>query len=111
ALEDAGFTVTTSQAHSGSVPEGSVISQSPASGTGYRGDTVDLVVSQGPEMVTVPDVFRMPEADARAELEATGFAVAVEHDRGEPVFGLVYQQSADAGSELAKGSTVTITVF
>ena len=111
ALEEAGFTVTTSSAHSASVPEGSVISQSPGSGTGHRGDTVELVTSLGPEMVTVPDVFRMPEDEARSELESAGFSVTVEHDRGEPVFGLVYEQSAEAGSELAKGSTVTLTVF
>ncbi|MFC7374310.1 MULTISPECIES: PASTA domain-containing protein [unclassified Brachybacterium] len=111
ALESAGFTVTSSSAHHSSVPAGAVISQSPASGTGYRGDTVELVTSLGPEMVVVPDVFRKPEADAKAALEAAGFAVTVEHDRGEPVFGLVYEQSAAAGSELEKGSTVTITVF
>lgn len=110
-LEGAGFAVTAEQAHSASVPAGSVISQSPASGTGHRGDTVHLVTSLGPEMVTVPDVFQLPEADARAQLESAGFAVTVEHERGEPVFGLVYQQSAEAGSELAKGSTVTLTVF
>src|SRR5699024_4602606 len=51
------------------------------------------------------------EDEARSELESAGFSVTVEHDRGEPVFGLVYEQSAEAGSELAKGSTVTLTVF
>ncbi|WP_193106414.1 Stk1 family PASTA domain-containing Ser/Thr kinase [Brachybacterium sp. FME24] len=111
ALEAAGFTVTDSSAHSGSVPAGAVISQSPASGTGHRGDSVALVTSLGPEMVKVPDVFQTPEAEAKATLEAAGFAVTVQHDRGEPVFGLVYEQSAAAGSELEKGSTVTITVF
>lgn len=111
ALEDAGFTVTTSQTHSGSVPEGSVVSQSPESGSAHRGDAVELVTSLGPEMITVPDVFRLSEDEARSELESAGFEVTVEHDRGEPVFGLVYEQSATAGSELAKGSTVTITVF
>src|SRR5699024_9473824 len=111
ALEEAGFTVTTSSAHSASVPEGSVISQSPGSGTGHRGDTAELVTSLGPEIVTAPDVFRMPAAEARAELESAGVSVTVEHDRGEPVYGLVYAQSAAAGSELAKGSTVTLTVF
>nr|WP_245354513.1 Stk1 family PASTA domain-containing Ser/Thr kinase [Brachybacterium sacelli] len=111
ALESAGFTVDASSSHSPSVPAGSVISQSPASGTGHRGDTVTLVTSLGPEMVTVPDVFRRPEAEARKTLEGAGFEVTVEHDRGEPVFGLVYEQSAAAGSELAKGSAITITVF
>ncbi|WP_114856339.1 Stk1 family PASTA domain-containing Ser/Thr kinase [Brachybacterium sp. YJGR34] len=110
-LESAGFTVTASQAHSGSVPRGAVISQDPASGTGHRGDTVHLVTSLGPEMVSVPDVFQQPEAEAKAALEAAGFTVEVVHDKGEPVFGLVYEQSAAAGGELEKGSTVTIKVF
>jgi eukaryotic-like serine/threonine-protein kinase len=111
ALESAGFAVTSSEAHSGSVPRGAVISQSPASGTLFRGDTVHLVTSLGPEMVAVPDVFRQPEAEARSTLEAAGFAVDVVHDKGDPVFGLVYEQSAAAGGELAKGSTITLKVF
>lgn len=111
ALEGAGFTVTTSSAHSSSVPKGSVVSQSPASGTLHRGDTVNLVISQGPEMVTVPDVFKKSEADARSALDAAGLKVSVEHPKGDPAFGLVYQQSATAGDQVAKGSTVTISVF
>ncbi|WP_394214735.1 Stk1 family PASTA domain-containing Ser/Thr kinase [Brachybacterium vulturis] len=111
ALEDAGFEVTSGQAHSGSVPRGAVISQSPASGTLFRGETVHIVTSLGPEMVTVPDVFRTPEAEAKAALAEAGFAVEVVHDKGEPVFGLVYEQSAAAGAELEKGSTITLKVF
>ncbi|APX31627.1 serine/threonine protein kinase [Brachybacterium sp. P6-10-X1] len=111
ALESAGFAVAASSAHSANVPAGAVISQSPSSGTGHRGDTVTLVTSLGPEMVTVPDVFRQSEAEAKKTLEAAGFDVTVRHDRGEPVFGLVYEQSAAAGTEVAKGSAITITVF
>lgn len=70
-----------------------------------------IVTSLGPEMVTVPDVFRAPEAEAKAALEGAGFAVEVVHDKGEPAFGLVYEQSAAAGSELEKGSTITLKVF
>ena len=110
-LEAAGFRVTSAEAHSPSVPKGSVISQSPASGTLHRGDTVHIVTSLGPEMVTVPDVFRKPEAEARSALEAAGFTVEVVHDKGEPVFGQVYEQTAAAGSQQAKGSTITIKVF
>jgi beta-lactam-binding protein with PASTA domain/predicted Ser/Thr protein kinase len=110
-LEAAGFRVTSEKAHSASVPSGSVISQSPSSGSLFRGDTVHIVTSLGPEMVKVPDVFRKPEDEARAALEKAGFSVEVVHDKGEPVFGQVYEQSAEAGGELAKGSTVTIKVF
>src|SRR5699024_4323618 len=85
ALEEAGFTVTAAQAHSGSVPRGAVISQSPASGSLFRGDTVHIVTSLGPEMVTVPDVFRTPEAEARAAREDAGLAVTGATDRGGPL--------------------------
>ncbi|MGY5764370.1 PASTA domain-containing protein [Brachybacterium sp. DNPG3] len=110
-LEGRGFVVTSTSQYSGSVPAGAVISQSPASGTAYRGDTVSVVTSLGPEMVTVPDVFKKTEADAVAALQAAGFSVTVEYENDDPVFDLVYQQSAEAGSELAKGSTITITIF
>ncbi|HEX8781393.1 MAG TPA: Stk1 family PASTA domain-containing Ser/Thr kinase, partial [Nocardioides sp.] len=42
--------------YSDTVSQGDVISQSPADGTLYRGDSVELVVSQGPELVEVPRV-------------------------------------------------------
>jgi beta-lactam-binding protein with PASTA domain len=111
ALEDAGFSVTTSTAHSGSVPKGSVVSQSPAGGSARPGSSVELVISSGPEMVAVPDVFKKSEHDAKAALKKAGFSVDVTYDRGKPVLGTVYAQSSPAGAKAAKGSTVTITVF
>ena len=62
-------------------------------------------------MVKVPDVFRAPEDEAKATLESAGFSVEVVHDKGEPMFDLVYEQSATAGEELEKGSTITLKVF
>jgi beta-lactam-binding protein with PASTA domain/serine/threonine protein kinase len=111
ALEKAGFSVTTSTAHSGSVPKGSVVSQSPDSGSVRPGAAVDLVISSGPEMVAVPDVFKKSEKQAKAALKKAGFSVEVTYDRGKPVLGTVYAQSTPAGKKAAKGSTVTITVF
>src|SRR5699024_11753982 len=64
----------------------------------------------GPETVEVPDVFRKPEAEAKSALEDAGFAVDIVHDKGDPVLGLVYEQSAAAGSEIEKGSTITLKV-
>ena len=46
----------TQQENDDTVPKGSVISQSPSSGTVFKGDKVTLVVSKGPELVKVPDV-------------------------------------------------------
>ncbi len=110
ALKQANLTVTTTEAFS-NAPKGTVASQSPVSGTLHRGDTVTLVVSKGPEMVAVPDVFKKSEADAKAELEKAGLKAEVVHDKGAPVFNQVYAQDTAAGTSVPKGSTVRIRVF
>ena len=52
------------------VPAGSIISQDPTAGTSVpQGSTVSVVVSLGPPLVEVPDVFDMPLEQAIAELE------------------------------------------
>ncbi len=55
-LTDRGFSVEVTEENSDTVPEGKVISQTPSSGTLFRGDTVKLVASKGPVMVEVPPV-------------------------------------------------------
>ena len=64
ALEKRGFEVDTTEVNSDTVPEGRVVTQSPDSGTGQRGDVISLVVSKGPVMVEVPEVVRMGVAEA-----------------------------------------------
>ena len=69
ALSQAGLTVdATQQQYSDTVPKGSVVSQDPSSGTLYKGDKVTLVVSKGPEYVTIPPLFGMKVADAEKAL-------------------------------------------
>jgi serine/threonine-protein kinase len=109
-LEDAGLQVDRSEEFSESVDEGLVIATKPKAGsTVFRGDTVQLVVSKGPPLVTVPRVVGMGEAQARAELEAAGFRVSVSKPLGTAIFG-VNSQNPRGGTEAPKGSTVTITV-
>ncbi len=110
ALEDRGLTVeTATPEYSTDVPDGSVAAQDPASGTLYRGDTVTLTPSKGPEMVTVPDVQSMQEEQARTTLERAGLAVEVRRILGG-FFGTVRSQDPQGGTDAPKGSTVTITV-
>ncbi|WP_030482327.1 Stk1 family PASTA domain-containing Ser/Thr kinase [Nocardioides aequoreus] len=109
ALGERGFEVDTSEEHSDSVAEGRVISQSPDSGTGVRGDTVELVVSLGPVMVDVPRVIGMGVDAAVAELEAAGFQV--ERQRSNVYIGVQYVVSqSPSGGSARKGSTVTIGI-
>ncbi|SER92094.1 serine/threonine protein kinase [Pedococcus cremeus] len=110
ALTDAGLQVdATKQEFSTDVPKGSVISQSPATGTLYRGDKVTLVVSKGPEMVKVPDVQGKQIDEAQKILEAAGFKVKVDSFMGG-IFGTVRSQDPGANADAPKGSTVTLVV-
>ncbi len=98
----------TAQQNSDTVAKGAVISQSPRDGTAFRGDTVTLVVSKGPVLVTVPNVVGQQLQQARAALQAAGFKVKVEKAFGG-FFGTVRFQDP-AGGEAPKGSTVTVTI-
>ena len=99
----------TKQDWSDTVPKGSVISQSPTSGTLFQGSLVTLVVSKGPVLVTVPNVVSQQEGPARSVLEGLGFKVKVERAFGG-FFRTVRLQSIAAGSQAPRGSTITLTV-
>ncbi|EFQ83405.1 PASTA domain protein [Aeromicrobium marinum DSM 15272] len=104
-LQDIGFEVGVERQFSDDVAEGVVISQSPASGTVLRGDTVTIVVSQGPELFEVPNVVGQRRNDAEAALEAAGFEVDVIGRGNFTVLG----QFPGAGSMQERGATVSIT--
>ncbi|MFT4286845.1 Stk1 family PASTA domain-containing Ser/Thr kinase [Nocardioides sp.] len=109
ALEKRKLNVETDHRYDDDVPEGMVISQSPDSGTTlYKGDTVSLMVSDGPELVTVPSVKAWGVEDATAKLKKLGFKVTTAN--GDFYLGLGYVSSTDpaAGTKIPKGSTVTL---
>ena len=91
------------------MPKGSVISQSPATGTVFQGDLVTLVVSKGPQLVAVPSVIGQQLSEARKTLADLGFNVQVDRAFGG-YFGTVRLQSIDAGTRAPKGTTITLTV-
>ncbi|HET6626883.1 MAG TPA: Stk1 family PASTA domain-containing Ser/Thr kinase [Nocardioidaceae bacterium] len=110
ALDKRGLEVQTSSQHDDEIPEGDVIAQTPSGGTLYRGDTVRLLVSEGPEMVQVPDVKGAGVDDARNRLEAAGFEVRTKHSQF--YVGLEYVVASDPkqGSMARKGSTITLSL-
>jgi beta-lactam-binding protein with PASTA domain/tRNA A-37 threonylcarbamoyl transferase component Bud32 len=99
----------TRQDFSDTVPNGSVISQSPATGTLFQGDQVTLVVSKGPQTVAVPEVIGKQEEEATSILKGLGFQVKIERAFGG-FFGTVRLQSIDPGTKAPKGATITLTV-
>lgn len=109
AIEDAGLKATRADdAYSTTVPKGSVISQSPSSGTLLPGETVTITVSKGPEMVAVPSVEGLSRSAATSKLQAAGFKVSVQTFLGGPLDEV--RASRPSGGTAPKGSTVTILV-
>ena len=111
-LEKQGFTVKTTEEYSDTVASGNVISQEPKSGsTGYKGDTITLVVSKGKEPITIADVVGKTEAEAKSTLEKQKFAVKSSSVYSDTVAqGKVISQSPKAGSTGYKDDTISITV-
>lgn len=101
-------------ASSDSVPQGNVLSQSPAAGEMIRRHhSVAVEISDGPELRPMPDVTGMTLEEATAELESAGLRVEVREvlDGFFGGRGRVLDQSPEPGTASAPGSTVTIDVL
>ena len=113
ALEDAGLKKgKVGKGYSDSVAKGNVISSSPIAGASgyYKGDSVDLTVSKGPEKVTIPDVTGKSQDEAKKILEEAGLKVEVNKRLGGP-FGTVRSTDPAPGSSVKPDSRVTINIF
>lgn len=116
-LEENKLSVTTSEENSDTVPAGQVISSSEDAGAQLHwGDSVHLVVSKGPEMITIPKVVGMNVDDAKKMLEGLGLEVKVSAPLGD-LLHTVRMQSPDAGKQVrargedGKATVVTLTVI
>ena len=107
-LKDAGFKVDTQKQPSSSVPEGRVISQSPANGKADKGSTVTIVVSSGAQSGSVPNVVGKDFETAQSTLENAGFQVNTVwvYDDNVATGNVVGQTPSSA----AAGATITIRV-
>jgi len=111
-LKDAGLVVgDPTQAYSDDVPADGVISVTPRSAAPVPyGDTVDVVVSQGPQPIPVPDESGKTVTQAIKDLKAAGFNVNVPGI--DPMFYSFYvvdKTSPAAGATAHKGDTITIS--
>ena len=97
------------------VAEGVIISQDPEAGRSLmivpEGIDVTLTVSTGVRQGTVPNVVNYTRQDAILELQSNGFLYEiVEAASDEVTAGYVISTDPAAGSSLAEGSTVIVTV-
>lgn len=108
-LESAGATVEVGEPeHSEDVAEGRVISQD-TEGEALRGDTVEIVISLGPELFEVPAVVGSTYAEASASLEDAGFRVERDDVLGG-YFNTVRAQDPAPGTMAPAGTVITLTV-
>ncbi|WP_114908196.1 Stk1 family PASTA domain-containing Ser/Thr kinase [Ornithinimicrobium murale] len=110
-LTEAGFEVVVNpdRVFSDSVEDGDVVSQTPANGTGFRGDTVTLTISKGPELIEVPSVIGKQWGEAEQTLKDAGFKVSRKDVLGG-YFGTVRTQSIDAGEMVEKDTEIVLEV-
>jgi serine/threonine-protein kinase len=96
--------------YSRSVLDGTVLRASERAGTLLRkGTKVDLVVSRGPQPLTIVNYEGTDADTAIRELKQNGFAVAVSTERSQTVArGLVIRQSPRGGTGI-RGDTINIT--
>lgn len=104
------WTITVVEEYSIDIEEGLVIRQQPAPGTPLNeGASITLVVSLGPQIVTVPDVRGVPAEQARASLEALGFNVSESEGTSPSLpYGTVIETIPDTSA--AVGSWIEIVV-
>ena len=110
-LKGLGFQTAVSKDNSSTIPAGHVISQDPSTGAGTRNQTINIVVSKGPIMVTVPAVRNMSRADATTALTQAGFKVNPVYlvDSGVAL-GLATGTVPAADTTAPLGSTVTLNL-
>jgi eukaryotic-like serine/threonine-protein kinase len=90
-----------------------VIRQAPSAGSELpRGSSVSIVVSQGEEKATVPNVIGKERAEAVEMLREAGLAPTVQEQETEvpQQVGRVTDQFPPPASEVEPGSTVTVVV-
>ena len=92
--------------------EGIVFAQNPIAGTQVpEGSSVDITVSQGPCMTTVPYTIGLTQGDAEMLINTNELTVAIVIECNNEVdAGIVFRQEPTAGTQVMTGTEVTIYV-
>lgn len=111
-LEDAGYAVSVSMEPSDTVEEGIVIAQDPDPGAEYEsGQTVTILVSEGPEAKEMPDVTGQDADEAQAQLEEDyGLDVTQADGACASPPGTVCDQDPAPGTPVEPGDSATLYV-
>lgn len=112
-LEDLGLIVNVEETYSSKVEAGYVIEQSVKENEEIdAGESITIKVSKGTEKVTVPNLTGKTESEAKTAIKDAGLklkTVVTTEDKTKED-GVVVKQSLEAGTEVEKNATITITV-
>lgn len=110
-VQDENLDVDSREVVSNEGRDGSVVRTEPPAGETVECQSlVTLVVSKGPNLVTLPNVVGQTEAEAESQLRDLGFIPDVETENSDAPEGEVIGQDPGPDSTLEKGTTVVITV-
>ncbi|HLT11395.1 MAG TPA: Stk1 family PASTA domain-containing Ser/Thr kinase [Micromonosporaceae bacterium] len=111
-LRAAGFEVAVSRKDDETKPRDYVLDQDPPGGQGLasaNGQTVTLVVANGPPGIPMPDMRNIGCADAENQLKAMGLSVVVHEEQPFAMhFGKVRDQQPQPGEQVPDGQQVQI---
>ncbi|HEY9059511.1 MAG TPA: Stk1 family PASTA domain-containing Ser/Thr kinase [Pseudobacteroides sp.] len=112
ALESEGITVVVERKNDKDAEKDTITSQKPKEGTKIKPDPYNPVtfsVSNGPEMVRIPDLSKKSSREAQKMLEDISLTARVEDEYSDVITnGLVIRTEPGVNEEISPGSTVTI---
>jgi len=99
--------------YSDTAPAGQIIQQEPSADTVLKaGETIQLVVSKGPQMAEMPNIIGFTQDSAVKELEARGLVAScfmVVND-GSYASGCVVRTSEEPGTKVEVGTVITVYI-
>lgn len=97
--------------HDPSIPALNIIAQTIPAGQMVRpGETIGVVISQGPNFVTVPQVEGLPITAAEPGLREMGLNISRKDVWSKEATGIILSQDPPTGSIVSEGSVVTLIV-
>ncbi len=97
--------------HDSSIPALNIIAQTiPAGELAGKGETIGVVISQGPNFITVPDIEGLPITTAEPGLREMGLTISQKGVWSKMAEGTILSQDPPAGSVVSEGRVVTLVV-
>ena len=100
-----------SKEYNDSIPEDRILKQNPSSqDTQFvdEGSEISVILSGGPELITVPDFCDMNKTEVESKAAELGFTIRFEEKESDRKPETVISQSEEAGKKIKKGSELII---